>query len=45
MMCCVVLFGGLTALAGQRAALDHAVLFVGYGVDEDTKYWKIKNSW
>ena len=31
--------------------LDHAVLFVGYGVGNakksgaDTKYWKIKNSW
>lgn len=35
----------------KKTSLDHAVLFVGYGVGEakksgaDTKYWKIKNSW
>jgi hypothetical protein len=33
----------------KKTSLDHAVLFVGYGVGEakksgaDTKYWKIKN--
>lgn len=31
----------------EHAKVNHAVLIIGYGVDENTgeKYYKIKNSW
>lgn len=35
--------GVLTGACGSN--LDHGVLLTGYGVMDNTKYWKIKNSW
>jgi len=29
----------------KPATLDHGVAIVGFGVDADVKYWKIRNSW
>jgi len=31
--------------AGCGTRLDHATLVVGWGVENDTEYWIMKNSW
>jgi len=29
----------------KDAIIDHAIVMVGYGVDQGTKYWTVQNSW
>jgi len=37
--------GGVFDGCKRDAIIDHAVLLVGYGVQDGTNYWKIRNSW
>jgi len=36
---------GVLTSSGCGTSLDHGVLTVGYGTDDGTAYWKVKNSW
>jgi len=36
---------GVFKTDNYNATIDHAVVLVGYGVDADTPYWLVRNSW
>lgn len=37
--------GGIFDGCGKDVVVDHAVTLYGYGVDEGSKYWLIRNTW
>jgi len=37
--------GGIISSTSCGTNLDHGVLLIGYGTDNGTDYWLLKNSW